>query len=128
MRTLGYNVALHKYLGFLTAGFFAGVAGSLYAFHNNFVSPTTVAFARSAQALLMVILGGVGSMLGPLLGSLVITFGQHQLSLYTNRWPMIMGAIFVITILTAPDGFVGAWRRLSARLGSASDKSETTTQ
>lgn len=125
MRTLGYNVSLHKFLGFMVSGFFAGVAGSLYAFHNNFVSPTTVEFARSAQALLMVILGGVGTMIGPLLGSLVITFGQHQLSIFTDRWPMIMGAIFVITILAAPDGFVGAWRRLSARLGTASDKSET---
>lgn len=126
MRTLGYNVALHKYLGFLVAGFFAGLAGSLYAFHNNFVSPTTVEFARSAQALLMVILGGAGTMLGPLLGSLVITLGQHQLSLYTDRWPMIMGAIFVITILAAPDGFVGAWRRFSARLGLALAKSAAT--
>ncbi len=122
MRTLGYNVTLHKYLGFLTAGFFAGLAGSIYAFHNNFVSPTTVEFARSAQALLMVILGGVGTMVGPLLGSLVITLGQHQLSLYTDRWPMIMGAIFVITILTAPDGLVGAWQRLSARLRPALDQ------
>jgi branched-chain amino acid transport system permease protein len=128
MRTLGYNVALHKYLGFLVAGFFAGVAGSLYAFHNNFVSPTTVEFARSAQALLMVILGGAGTMLGPLLGSLVITLGQHQLSLYTDRWPMIMGAIFVVTILAAPDGFVGVWRRLSARLRTAIDESETIAQ
>ncbi len=122
MRTLGYNVTLHKYLGFLTAGFFAGIAGSLYAFHNNFVSPTTVEFARSAQALLMVILGGVGTLVGPLLGSLVITLGQHQLSLYTDRWPMIMGAIFVITILTAPDGLVGAWQRLTARLWPALDR------
>lgn len=124
MRTLGYNVALHKYLGFLVAGFFAGLAGSLYAFHNNFVSPTTVEFSRSAQALLMVILGGTGTMLGPLIGSLVITFGQHQLSLYTDRWPVIMGAIFVVTILAAPGGFVGAWRRLSGRLWPDSDRSQ----
>ncbi len=126
MRTLGYNVTFHKYLGFLTAGFFAGIAGSLYAFHNNFVSPTTVEFGRSAQALLMVILGGVGTMLGPLIGSLIITLGQHQLSLYTDRWPMIMGAIFVVTILAAPDGLVGAWQRLSDRLWPSSGESKTT--
>ena len=118
MRTLGYNVTLHKFMGFLVAAFFAGLAGSLYAFHNNFVSPTTIEFARSAEALLMVILGGAGTMLGPMIGALVVTFGQHQFSLYTDRWPMIIGAIYVITILTAPDGFVGIWRRLSARLTS----------
>jgi branched-chain amino acid transport system permease protein len=114
MRTLGYNVTLHKYIGFLISGFFAGVAGSLFAFHNNFVSPTTVEFARSAQALLMVILGGAGTLAGPVLGAFVITFGRNQLSLFTNRWPMILGAIYVITILVAPDGIVGAWNRLIA--------------
>ena len=120
MRTLGYNVTLHKFLSFLVAAFFSGLAGSLYAFHNNFVSPTTIEFARSAEALLMVILGGSGTMLGPLIGAFVVTFGQHQFSLYTDRWPMIIGAIYVVTILTAPDGFVGAWRRLGNRtaLGS----------
>ena len=100
----------------MTAGFFAGLAGSLYAFHNNFVSPTTIEFSRSAEALLMVILGGAGTMLGPVIGSFVITFGQHQFSLYTDRWPMILGAIYVVVILTAPDGVVGAWRRLSSKL------------
>jgi branched-chain amino acid transport system permease protein len=126
MRTLGYNVTLHKFLGFLVAAFFSGLAGSLYAFHNNFVSPTTIEFARSAESLLMVILGGSGTMLGPLIGAFVVTFGQHQFSLYTDRWPMIIGAIYVVTILTAPDGFVGAWRRLSTRL--ISGKSEADTQ
>jgi len=126
MRTLGYNVTLHKFLGFLVAAFFAGLAGSLYAFHNNFVSPSTIEFARSAEALLMVILGGSGTMLGPILGAFVVTFGQHQFSLYTDRWPMIIGAIYVVTIMTAPDGFVGAWRRLSARL--ISDKSGAATR
>ena len=126
MRTLGYNVTLHKFMGFLVSAFFAGLAGSLYAFHNNFVSPTSIEFARSAEALLMVILGGAGTMLGPMIGALVVTFGQHQFSLYTDRWPMIIGAIYVVTILTAPDGFVGIWRRLSARLisGTATQQPE----
>ena len=61
-----------------------------------------------------------------MIGALVVTFGQHQFSLYTDRWPMIIGAIYVVTILTAPDGFVGAWRRLSTRL--TADKSEADTQ
>ena len=114
MSTLGYNVTLHKFLAFVTSGFFAGLAGSLYAFHNNFVSPTTVEFARSAQSLLMVILGGAATALGPIIGSFVITFSRNFLSIYTDRWPMILGTIYVITILTAPDGFVGAWRRFRA--------------
>lgn len=126
MRTLGYNTTLHKFLGFMIAAFFAGLAGSLYAFHNNFVSPTTIEFARSAEALLMVILGGTGTMLGPFIGAFVITFGQNQFSLYTDRWPMIMGAIYVVTILTAPDGFVGAWRRFYRWLRSTQKSIATT--
>jgi branched-chain amino acid transport system permease protein len=120
MRTLGYNVTLHKFLGFLASAFFAGLAGSFYAFHNNFVSPTTVEFAKSAQSLLMVVLGGSGTMFGPAIGSFVITFGRNQLSLYTDRWPMILGAVYVITILAAPDGFVGAWRRIVRRVTRSS--------
>lgn len=116
MRTLGYNVTLHKFLGFVTAGLFAGVAGSLYVYHNNFVGPTAVEFARSAEGLLMAILGGVGTLIGPALGSLVIVFTRNQISLYTDRWPMVLGAIYVITILVAPDGLVGGGRRLLARL------------
>lgn len=118
MRTLGYNVTLHKFLGFVTAGLFAGVAGSLYVYHNNFVGPTAVEFARSAEGLLMAILGGVGTLIGPALGSLVIVFTRNQISLYTDRWPMVLGAIYVVTILAAPDGLVGGGRRLAAWLAA----------
>lgn len=116
MRTLGYNVALHKFLGFTVAGALAGIAGGFYVYHNNFVSPATVEFGRSAEGLLMTILGGVGTLFGPAIGSLVVVFTRHQVSLYTDRWPMIMGAIFVVTILLAPDGLVGGTRRLLARV------------
>ncbi len=115
MRTLGYNVTLHKFLGFLASGFLAGVAGVLYVYHNNFISPSAVEFATSAEALLMVILGGSGTLIGPVIGSLIITFSRHILSLFTDRWLIIMGAIFVVTILFAPQGIVGTlqdiWRR-----------------
>lgn len=116
MWTLGYNVLLHKLLGFMVAGFFAGIAGAFYVYHNNFVGPTAVEFARSAEGLLMTILGGVGTLFGPAIGSAVIIFTRNQISLYTDRWPMVMGAIFVATILLAPDGLVGGTRRLLARV------------
>lgn len=112
MGALGYHVWLHKFLGFAVAGLLAGVAGVLYAFLNNFVSPTSVEFATSAEALLMVILGGTGTLFGPLVGSFIIVFTRHQVSLYTDRWLMILGAIFVVTILIAPDGLVSGFRRL----------------
>ena len=115
MRTLGYNVTLHKFLSFMTSGFLAGIAGVLYVYYNNFISPSAVEFATSAEALLMVILGGSGTLPGPIVGSFIITFSRHILSLFTDRWLIIMGAIFVFTILFAPQGIIGAlqdiWRR-----------------
>ncbi len=115
MRTLGYNTVLHKFIGFTVTGFFAGIGGALYAMYNAFVSPSTVEFARSAEGVLMVIVGGVGTLFGPVIGTAVIIFTRNIISLYTSRWPTVMGLIFVITILFARDGLVGGGRRLFNR-------------
>lgn len=116
MAALGYHIPLHKFLGFLIAGFLGGLAGILWVFHNEFVSPSTVEFATSASGLLMVILGGTGTLYGPMLGALIVTLTRHQISLYTDRWLMILGAIYVVTILIAPDGLVSGLTRLARRL------------
>lgn len=116
MRTLGYNTTLHKFLGFTVSGFFAGVAGALYAMYNGFVSPSTVEFARSAEGVLMTIVGGVGTLFGPAIGAVVVVFTRNIISLYVSRWPTIMGLIFVVTILLARDGLVGGGRRLLGRI------------
>jgi branched-chain amino acid transport system permease protein len=113
MRALGYNVALHKFIAFVLAGFFSGVAGVLYVYYNNFVSPASVEFARSAEELLMVILGGSGTFWGPMVGSVVITTVRHQVSLFTDRWLMILGIIYVLTILVAPGGLVRGFKQLT---------------
>jgi branched-chain amino acid transport system permease protein len=120
MRTLGYNTTLHKFLGFTVSGFFAGIAGALYAMYNGFVSPSTVEFARSAEGVLMTIVGGVGTLFGPAIGALVVVFTRNIVSLYVARWPTIMGLIFVVTILLARDGLVGGGRRLLSRILMAS--------
>lgn len=116
MAALGYHVPLHKFLGFLAAGLLAAVAGILFVFQDEFVSPSTVEFATSAEGLLMVILGGTGTLYGPMLGSLIVVFTRHQISLYTDRWLIVLGLIFVVTILLAPDGLVGGVGRLIRRL------------
>ena len=113
MKALGYNVPLHKWLAFVLAGFFSGIAGILYVYYNNFVSPATVEFARSAEGLLMVILGGSGTFIGPLIGSTIITTVRHQISLYTDRWLMILGAIYVFTIMVTPGGIVRGAQQLA---------------
>jgi branched-chain amino acid transport system permease protein len=114
MRTLGYHVWLHKYIGFVIAGGFAGFAGVLWAYYNGFVSPVDLQLATSVEALLMVALGGRGTLLGPALGAGIIVMLKNLVSVYTHRWLLILGVVYIATIVYAPDGIVGAvrqWRR-----------------
>jgi branched-chain amino acid transport system permease protein len=110
MRSLGYNVWLHKYLAFVLSGLFAGFAGVLWAYYNGFVSPVDVQLVTSVEALLMVALGGSGTLVGPAIGALLIVFLKNFVSVYTKRWLLILGAVYIGVILFAPRGVVGALR------------------
>jgi branched-chain amino acid transport system permease protein len=112
LRMVGYNTTWHRLYGFVLSGFFSSVAGILYAYHNEFVSPSVAEFATSAQAILMIILGGVGTMSGPVVGAFIIVYVQNVLSLDVDRWPTLMGLIFIAMVLFARDGFVGGVTRL----------------
>ena len=115
MRALGYNVPLHVFIGFVVSGFFAGIAGILYAFYNSFVSPSTVELKQSVSGLLMAIVGGVGTLFGSLIGSIVIISLENVVSLYTERWSMVLGFMFIFTMIFAPEGLVGKARQILAR-------------
>jgi branched-chain amino acid transport system permease protein len=111
MRILGYNVWLHKYLAFVIAGTAAGFAGVFWAYYNGFVSPVDVQLVTSVEALLMVALGGPGTLAGPAVGAAVIVFLKNFVSVYTKRWLLILGAVYIGVILFAPRGLAGALRR-----------------
>jgi branched-chain amino acid transport system permease protein len=111
MRALGYNVWLHKYLAFVVAGAFAGFAGVFWAYYNGFVSPVDVQLVTSVETLLMVALGGPGTLAGPALGAAAIVFLKNFVSVYTKRWLLILGAVYIGVILFAPRGVLGAFRR-----------------
>lgn len=110
MRVLGFNVWLHKYLALVIAGAFAGLAGSLYAYYNGFVGPNAVDLAHSMQFVLMVIVGGPGTLVGPLLGAFMITVLEKAVSVFTERWVMVLAAVYVVTALWAPRGLLGLLR------------------
>ena len=114
MRALGYDVWLHKYLAFVISGGFAGFAGVLWAWYNGFVSPVDVQLVTSVETLLMVALGGPGTLAGPALGAAVIVFLKNFVSVYTKRWLLILGAVYIGVILFAPQGVLGAFKRRSA--------------
>src|SRR4029077_9444220 len=115
MRSLGYNVSLHLFIGFVVSGFFAGVAGALYAMFNNFVSPSTVALAQSVEGVLMMIAGGVGTLFGAFVGAAAIISLENLVSAYTERWQMVLGITFIVIMIFAPEGIIGKLRAISTR-------------
>jgi branched-chain amino acid transport system permease protein len=117
MRALGYDVPLHLFIGFSVSGFFAGLAGALYAFFNSFVSPSTVALGQSVEGLLMAIVGGIGTLFGGLLGAAIIIALENLVSAYTERWLMALGLLFILTMIFAPTGLLGRINALIARRG-----------
>ena len=112
MRTLGYNTWLHKYLAFVIAGGFGGLAGVLWAHANGHVSPEDVVLTTSVDALLMVVLGGSGTLVGGAIGAGVVLFLREYLSTLVAWWQYVLGGVYILTILYLPDGLMG----LSARV------------
>lgn len=115
MRSLGYDTTRHVFVGFLFSGLMAGISGVLYAGFNSFVSPSTVALAQSVKGLLMVIVGGVGTLFGGVVGAAIIIVLENVVSSFTERWSMVLGALFVLTMIFAPEGVVGKFRSFLAR-------------
>jgi branched-chain amino acid transport system permease protein len=115
MRVLGYNVWFHKYLALIIASAFAGLAGNLYAYYNTFIAPSISDLGTCMDFVLMVIIGGPGTLPGALIGSLIIVFLKELVSVYTARWVILLGIAYILTGLYAPDGITGLWRRYSQK-------------
>jgi branched-chain amino acid transport system permease protein len=116
MRSLGYNVPLHLFIGFTVSGFFASCAGGIYAFFNNFVSPSTVGLAQSVEALLMAIAGGIGTLFGSFVGAAAVIALENIVSAHTERWQTVLGLTFIVIMIFAPEGLVGKAKALIGRL------------
>jgi len=115
MRGLGYNIAAHKYTAFVLAGTLSGIAGLLYIYFNRFVSPANAEFFLSIEVALMVLVGGTGTILGPFIGSAIMLGIRNYVSAYIDQWMILMGVIFIVTMLWTPDGVLGVIRRLGVR-------------
>ena len=107
MRILGYNTWLHKYIAFILAGAFGGLAGVLWAHLNGIVSPSDVILTSSVDVLLMVVLGGPGTLVGGLIGATVVVFLREYLATIVPWWQYVLGAVYVLTILYLPGGLMG---------------------
>ena len=110
LRAVGYNTTRFKLMAFVIAGVFAGVAGVLYAGFNRFVSTNELYWTASGQVLIMVIIGGSGTLVGPALGAALILILQNIVSSSTDRWPTIMGLVFIFFVFAARRGVMGIIR------------------
>jgi len=113
MNALGYDVWTIRFLAFLFSGFWSAVAGLLYLYYNQFVSPHAVALTASAEALLMVISGGTATLLGPIVGAAIVVIMKNVASGYIERWNFVLGAIFVVIVIFMPEGLVPGTVRLT---------------
>jgi len=110
----GLDVRRHQWMGFAVAGLFAGIAGGLYAFSKGSVFPDEMAIPRSIDALIMVLLGGVQTLTGPLIGAATFVGLSDQIS-RLEYWRAILGAVIIAICVLAPLGVVGSLRVLFER-------------
>lgn len=108
MAHLGFPVFRYKLVCYTLAGAVAGVAGALLAEHERFVSPDMMNWTRSSELLIMVVLGGMGTRFGPLLGAIALIGLESLLSAFTENWMFILGPLLVVVILFANRGISGA--------------------
>lgn len=117
--SLGYSVAATKFIATMLSGLLAGIAGVLAVWNSEFISPAAASFARSAMAVVMVILGGTGTLFGPLAGAAVVVGAEHWLSSYVERWPTLLGLAFIAVVIFMPKGLIG---QLPRRLRPNTDR------
>jgi branched-chain amino acid transport system permease protein len=113
--SLGRDPRPFKLVVFVIAAAFAGLAGALFAPFRGFASPEVMFWVFSGQGLMMVLMGGIGTLVGPILGAMVFILIQELLSSYTEHWMIFTGIVFVLMVIFLPDGLVGTARRLRMR-------------
>jgi len=112
LNALGYHVWMIRFWACLFSGLLTAVAGILFVYYNQFISPQTLALTSSAEALLMVISGGAGTLLGPIVGAALLIIVKNVVSAYIERWNFMLGAIFVLIVIFMPEGLVPGTARL----------------
>ena len=124
MRVLGYNTWLYKYIAFIVGGLFAGVAGVLFSYFLGVVGPGQASVTTSTIVLLIVIIGSTRVFWGPVIGAVVVVLLEYFASLYAPaRWPLILGGVFVISVMFLRGGIslnlLRLWGRVGYQYGSA---------
>lgn len=120
MRMIGYNPVAYRTVAFIVASIFAGLAGMLYSIWNTSATPTMLSAVTTVDALIMTILGGMGTLVGPIIGAGISqVIQQFFYTWFGARWPLVFGLLFMLIVIFLPYGIVGTWqlRRLEIRNG-----------
>jgi branched-chain amino acid transport system permease protein len=112
---IGIDVKRMQWAAFVVAGVFAGLAGALYAFSKGSISPESLHVGRSIDGLVMVLLGGVQTLAGPMVGAVTFTWLHDTVARSTDYWRALLGAIILLLVLLFPQGIAGFVQRLVAR-------------
>ena len=115
MASLGYHPNRHLYVAFVLSAFLASLAGVLYVYYNRFINPVAASFPISVEAALMAIVGGTGTIFGPFLGAGIVLALRNWVSSFVALHHAIMGIVFIVTILWAPNGIMGLAARLRGK-------------
>jgi branched-chain amino acid transport system permease protein len=113
--SLGRDPRPFKLVVFVIAAVFAGLAGALFAPFRGFASPEVMFWVFSGQGLMMVVMGGIGTLVGPIVGAMLFILIQEVLSSYTEHWMIFTGLVFVLIVIFLPGGLVATARRVVAR-------------
>ena len=111
---IGIDVKRMQWVAFVVAGLFAGLAGALYAFSKGSISPDVLGVGRSVDGLVMVLLGGLQTLSGPLVGAVTFTWLQDTVARSTDYWRALLGGIILLLVLAFPQGIAGFVRQLFA--------------
>jgi branched-chain amino acid transport system permease protein len=107
MKAMGFSTLRYKLTAYVLASVVSGIAGLLYANLTGFASPAYMAWTVSGELIVVVVLGGMGTVFGPLIGALVLLFSEEVLKAYSEHWQMILGPLIVLVVLTARRGVYG---------------------
>ncbi len=119
MQALGFNTYRYKLAAFVLAGLLAGVAGHMWAMHRGFVNPELIGWHRSAEALLMILLGGLTTLHGPIIGALAYTALGEVAQIITERQLLVEGLVVLAVVIALPKGLSGiTWPGMSRRIAS----------
>jgi branched-chain amino acid transport system permease protein len=113
MNALGFHVRMIRFWAFMFSGLLSAVSGILFIYYYEFISPPALALTSSAEVLLMVISGGAGTLLGPVVGAALVVIIKLVVSAYISRWNFMLGAIFVAIVVFMPEGLVPGTVRLT---------------